>query len=74
MNNHLRRIEIEGGTLDQQRIFYSCLYRTLLFPRIWHEPDTNGVMQHRSPYTGAVTPASCMLTTDTGIYTAPGTH
>src|ERR1035441_471360 len=55
-NNHLRRIEIEGGTLDQQRPFYSCLYRTLLFPRIWHEPDANGVMQHRSPYTGAITP------------------
>jgi predicted alpha-1,2-mannosidase len=55
-NKHLLRIEIEGGTLDQQRTFYSCLYRTLLFPRIWHEPDAAGVMQHRSPYTGAITP------------------
>jgi predicted alpha-1,2-mannosidase len=55
-NKHLLRIEIEGGTLDQQRTFYSCLYRTLLFPRIWHEPDAAGAMQHRSPYNGAVTP------------------
>jgi predicted alpha-1,2-mannosidase len=55
-NKHLLRIEIEGGTLDQQKTFYSCLYRTLLFPRIWHEPDASGAMQHRSPYTGDVTP------------------
>jgi predicted alpha-1,2-mannosidase len=54
-NQHLLRIEIEGGRLDQQRTFYSCLYRTLLFPRIWHEPDAAGAMQHRSPYTGAIT-------------------
>jgi len=55
-NKHLLRIEIEGGTVDQQKTFYSCLYRTLLFPRIWHEPDGSGAMQHRSPYTGDVTP------------------
>jgi len=55
-NKHLLSIEIEGGTLDQQKTFYSCLYRTLLFPRIWHEPDASGAMQHRSPYTGTVTP------------------
>jgi predicted alpha-1,2-mannosidase len=55
-NKHLLRIEIDGGTVDQQKTFYSCLYRTLLFPRIWHEPDASGAMQHRSPYTGAVTP------------------
>jgi predicted alpha-1,2-mannosidase len=55
-NENLLRIKIEGGTIEQQKIFYSCLYRTLLFPRIWHEPDAIGAMQHRSPYTGAVTP------------------
>ncbi len=53
-NTHLLRIQIEGGTLDQQKTFYSCFYRTLLFPRIWHEPDATGTMRHRSPYTGAV--------------------
>ncbi len=55
-NKHLKRIEIEGATESQQRTFYSCLYRTLLFPRIWHEPDAGGVMQHRSPYNGKVVP------------------
>ena len=55
-NDHLKRIEIEGATEQQQRTFYSCMYRTLLFPRIWHEPDANGAMQHRSPYNGKVVP------------------
>jgi predicted alpha-1,2-mannosidase len=55
-NNNLKRIEIEGANDTQRRTFYSCLYRTLLFPRIWHEPDASGKMQHRSPYTGKVTP------------------
>ena len=55
-NEHLTRIEIEGATEIQQRTFYSCLYRTLLFPRIWHEPDAYGAMQHRSPYNGKIVP------------------
>lgn len=54
-NKHLLRIRIEGGSPAQQSTFYSCLYRTLLFPRIWHEPDATGAMLHRSPYTGTVT-------------------
>jgi predicted alpha-1,2-mannosidase len=55
-DKHLKRIEIEGATEVQQRTFYSCLYRTLLFPRMWYEPDANGAMQHRSPYNGKVVP------------------
>ncbi len=53
-NTHLRRVETGGGTLAQQQTFYSCMYRTLLFPRMWHEPDAHGAMQHRSPYNGQV--------------------
>ena len=55
-NAHLKRVEIEGATPDQRKTFRSCMYRTLLFPRIWHEPDAAGHMQHRSPYTGEVVP------------------
>lgn len=55
-NDYLHRIDIEGATHEQQRVFYSCFYRTLLFPRIWHEPDANGAMQHRSPYNGKIVP------------------
>ena len=53
-NKHLGRVEIAGATPEQQKTFYSCLYRTLLFPRVWHEPDATGKMQHRSPYNGQV--------------------
>jgi predicted alpha-1,2-mannosidase len=50
----LGRIAIEGATDRQKRIFYSCLYRTQLFPRIWHEPDESGNPIHYSPYDGQV--------------------
>lgn len=53
---HLRRVEIEGATHDQQRVFYSCMYRALLFPRIWHEPDEHGGMHHFSAFSGKVAP------------------
>jgi predicted alpha-1,2-mannosidase len=55
-NDQLKRIEIEGASEKQLRTFYSCFYRTLLFPRVWHEPDASGAMQHRSPYNGKVVP------------------
>lgn len=53
-NEHLGRIEVSGGTLRQQQTLYSCLYRTLLFPRVWHEPDATGALHHRSAYNGKV--------------------
>ncbi len=28
----LSRVAVEGGTIDQVRTFYSCLYRMLFFP------------------------------------------
>jgi predicted alpha-1,2-mannosidase len=55
-NDHLNRIEIEGATDDQRRTFYSCLYRALLFPRTWHEPDADGHPHHFSAFNGKVMP------------------
>ena len=55
-NDHLNRIEIEGASEEQRRTFYSCLYRTLLFPRTWHEPDADGKMHHFSAFNGKVMP------------------
>jgi predicted alpha-1,2-mannosidase len=55
-NAALRRIAIEGATPDQQRIFYSCMYRTLLFPRTWHEPNPAGGVHHFSAFNGRVEP------------------
>ena len=41
-NQVLGKIEVEGGNLDQYRTFYSCLYRSLLFPRKFYELDSAG--------------------------------
>ena len=65
-NNALGRIEVEGGDLDQYRTFYSCLYRSLLFPRKFYEIDANEQPIHYSPYNGKVLPG--YLYTDTGFW------
>ena len=56
-NTMLRRISIEGATEKQARTFYSCLYRTMLFPRTFHEPVPNGKgVHHYSAFNGKVEP------------------
>ena len=65
-NEALGRIEVEGGNLDQYRMFYSCLYRSLLFPRKFYEIDANGQVMHYSPYNGQVLPG--YMYTDTGFW------
>lgn len=53
-NSYLGRIEAEGGSEEQLRIFYSCLYRTLLFPREFYEFDAQGKPVYYSPYNGKI--------------------
>ncbi|WP_044138776.1 GH92 family glycosyl hydrolase [Bacteroides oleiciplenus] len=65
-NRVLGRIEVEGGDLDQYRTFYSCLYRSLLFPRTFYELDEAGRPIHYSPYNGQV--LSGYMYTDTGFW------
>lgn len=65
-NEMLGRIEVEGGSLDQYRMFYSCLYRSLLFPRKFYEIDAAGKVMHYSPTTGEVLPG--YYYTDTGVW------
>jgi len=36
-NDLLKRIEIKGGTPDEQTIFYTGMYHSLLFPRVFSE-------------------------------------
>lgn len=55
-NKMLGKIAIEGGTIDQARTFYSCLYRTLFFPNKLYELDANNKIVHWSPYNGEVLP------------------
>lgn len=65
-NDVLGRIEVSGGSLDQYRTFYSCLYRSLLFPRAFYELDEAGKPVHYSPYNGQVLPG--YMYTDTGFW------
>ena len=65
-NDVLGRVEVEGGNLDQYRTFYSCLYRSLLFPRKLYEVDASGAIVHYSPYNGKVLPG--YMYTDTGFW------
>ena len=62
----LGRIEVEGGTEEQYRTFYSCLYRSTLFPRKFYEIGADGQPIHYSPYNGEVLPG--YMYTDTGFW------
>jgi predicted alpha-1,2-mannosidase len=52
----LGRIRIEGASETERKVFYSCLYRGLLFPRVWHEYDADGKQVHQSVYSGKIEP------------------
>lgn len=65
-NEVLGAIQVEGGSLDQYRVFYSCLYRSVLFPRKFYEFDAAGNIVHYSPYNGNV--LSGYMYTDTGFW------
>ena len=65
-NKALSRIEIAGGTRRRQETFYSCLYRSLLFPRSLYEYDSLGTRIHYSPYNGKI--ARGYMFTDTGFW------
>nr|WP_321355962.1 GH92 family glycosyl hydrolase [uncultured Draconibacterium sp.] len=62
----LGRIKIEGGSEAEQKTFYSCLYRTLLFPRKFYEFDADNNIVHYSPYNGEVLPG--YMFTDNGFW------
>ena len=65
-NEVLGRIKVGGGTEEQYRTFYSCLYRATLFPRKFYEIDANGNPIHYSPYNGQI--CDGYLYTDTGFW------
>ena len=65
-NEVLGRIEVGGGSEEQYRTFYSCLYRATLFPRKFYEIDVDGNPIHYSPYNGQV--CDGYLYTDTGFW------
>jgi predicted alpha-1,2-mannosidase len=38
-NNQLAKITVEGGTEDQQKIFYTALYHTMIVPNVFSDVD-----------------------------------
>ena len=64
-NDVLGRIAIDADE-DQKQVFYSCLYRSVLFPRMFFEMDSAGNPVHYSPYNGKVLPG--YMFTDTGFW------
>ena len=65
-NEVLGRITVKDDDIDHLRTFYSCLYRSVLFPRSFYEIDANGNPVHYSPYNGQMLPGR--LFTDTGFW------
>lgn len=65
-NDVLGRVEVEDDNIDNLRTFYSCLYRSLLFPRNLTEITANGEVVHYSPYNGKICPG--YMFTDTGFW------
>ena len=65
-NDVLSRIEISEDDVDRSRTFYSCLFRSLLFPRKFHEIAADGSVMHYSPYNGKV--CKGYMFTDSGFW------
>lgn len=65
-NSQLGRIKVSQENIDNMRIFYSCLYRSLLFPRKLYEITADGCVVHYSPYNGKIEQG--YMYTDTGFW------
>ena len=53
-NELLNRVIVEGGTDEQMKTFYSCLFRANLFSRKFYERKENGEPYYYSPYDGKI--------------------
>lgn len=65
-NEVLGHLEVNDDNTDHMRTFYSCLYRSTLFPRKFYELTAEGDTVHYSPYNGKVLPGT--MFTDTGFW------
>lgn len=65
-NREMGKIEVNDDNIDNLRTFYSCLYRSMLFPRSLYEIGADGKPVHYSPYNGEVLPG--YMFTDTGFW------
>jgi len=52
-NTELNKIIIEGASAEQRDMFYTSLYRMMLFPRMFYDIGEEGKMIHYSPFNGS---------------------
>lgn len=50
----LGKIEVEDSDTEKLKTFYTCLYRTCVFPRVWYEFNEAGEKVHFSPFNGQI--------------------
>lgn len=65
-NEVLSRLYVEDNREDLKSVFYSNLYRCLLFPRNFSEIDKDNKRIHYSPYNGKIEKG--YMYTDTGVW------
>lgn len=65
-NKLLGRVIVEGGTEEQLRTFYSCMFRANLFSRKFYEIRADGTPYYYSPYDGKVYDG--YMYTDNGLW------
>lgn len=65
-NDVLGRIQVADNDIDNIKTFYSCLYRSLIFPHDISEIDAGGNRVHYSPHDGKVHPGHMYV--DTGFW------
>ena len=66
MDQLKQQVEVMDENIDHLRTFYSCLYRSVLFPRAFYEKDATGEIVHYSPYNGTIQKG--YMFTDTGFW------
>ncbi|MFA6247914.1 MAG: GH92 family glycosyl hydrolase [Mucilaginibacter sp.] len=55
-NKTLSKLAVEGGSVEQVKTFYSCLYRMLFFPNKMYELDAKNQPVHWSAQNGQILP------------------
>jgi len=55
-NKTLSKLTVEGGSVEQVKTFYSCLYRMLFFPNKMYELDAKNQPVHWSAQNGQILP------------------
>lgn len=65
-NSVLGSIEVNDDNDANLETFYSCFYRSILFPRSFYEINAHNKVVHYSPFTGEILPG--YMFTDTGFW------